>query len=216
MDQERREFRNVIRTGARRAGAAGRRVSGRARCLHRRSTIPYRINKVIAAIGDGTASQDVVKRYAKELYYLGLWMTPEFALARRQRAGPLRADPGALGALRALVPELRRRDRLPARSEPRADEGRALPPARHHRRRAARVRADAGDHRLGLHAALLLPPLVRGGPGRVRLRARARRRHERLRADRLHRARRSTTASRRRTSRCTPTPRASTATRRWS
>jgi len=41
---------------------------------------PYRINKVIAAIGAGTASLDVVKRYAKELYYLGLWMTPEFAL----------------------------------------------------------------------------------------------------------------------------------------
>jgi pyrroloquinoline quinone (PQQ) biosynthesis protein C len=41
---------------------------------------PYRQNKVIAAIGDGSASLDVVKRYAKELYYLGLWMTPEFAL----------------------------------------------------------------------------------------------------------------------------------------
>lgn len=41
---------------------------------------PYRQNKVIAAIGNGTASIDVVKRYAKELYYLGLWMTPEFAL----------------------------------------------------------------------------------------------------------------------------------------
>jgi len=41
---------------------------------------PYRQNKVIAAIGNGTASLDVVKRYAMELYYLGLWMTPEFAL----------------------------------------------------------------------------------------------------------------------------------------
>ncbi len=41
---------------------------------------PYRQNKVIAAIGDGSASRDVVRRYAKELYYLGLWMTPEFAL----------------------------------------------------------------------------------------------------------------------------------------
>ncbi len=41
---------------------------------------PYRVNKVIAAIGDGSASLPVVKRYAKELYYLGLWMTPEFAL----------------------------------------------------------------------------------------------------------------------------------------
>src|SRR4030095_3379763 len=41
---------------------------------------PYRINKVIPAIGNGTASMDVVKRYAKELYYRGLWMTPEFPL----------------------------------------------------------------------------------------------------------------------------------------
>jgi pyrroloquinoline quinone (PQQ) biosynthesis protein C len=41
---------------------------------------PYRVNKVIPAIGDGTASVDIVKRYAKELYYLGRWMTPEFAL----------------------------------------------------------------------------------------------------------------------------------------
>ena len=41
---------------------------------------PYRCNKVIPAIGNGLASLDVVKRYAKELYYLGLWMTPEFPL----------------------------------------------------------------------------------------------------------------------------------------
>jgi pyrroloquinoline quinone (PQQ) biosynthesis protein C len=41
---------------------------------------PYRQNKVIPAIGSGKASMDVVKRYAKELYYLGLWMTPEFPL----------------------------------------------------------------------------------------------------------------------------------------
>jgi pyrroloquinoline quinone (PQQ) biosynthesis protein C len=41
---------------------------------------PYTQNKVVPAIGSGTASRDVVKRYAKELYYLGLWMTPEFPL----------------------------------------------------------------------------------------------------------------------------------------
>ena len=41
---------------------------------------PYTQNKVVPAIGSGTASLDVVKRYAKELYYLGLWMTPEFPL----------------------------------------------------------------------------------------------------------------------------------------
>jgi pyrroloquinoline quinone (PQQ) biosynthesis protein C len=41
---------------------------------------PYRQNKVIPAIGSGKASFEVVKRYAMELYYLGLWMTPEFPL----------------------------------------------------------------------------------------------------------------------------------------
>ena len=41
---------------------------------------PYRVNKIIQAIGNGLVTLDVVKRYAKELYYLGRWMTPEFAL----------------------------------------------------------------------------------------------------------------------------------------
>ena len=41
---------------------------------------PYTQNRVVPAIGAGTASLDVVKRYAMELYYLGLWMTPEFPL----------------------------------------------------------------------------------------------------------------------------------------
>ena len=41
---------------------------------------PYTQNRVVPAIGNGTASLDIVKRYAKELYYLGLWMTPEFPL----------------------------------------------------------------------------------------------------------------------------------------
>lgn len=40
---------------------------------------PYRINRVVPAIGNGTATLAVVKRYALELYYLGRWMTPEFA-----------------------------------------------------------------------------------------------------------------------------------------
>lgn len=41
---------------------------------------PYSQNKVVPAIGRGEASLDIVKRYAMELYYLGLWMTPEFSL----------------------------------------------------------------------------------------------------------------------------------------
>lgn len=40
---------------------------------------PYRQNKVIPAIGEGRASLAICQRYAKELYYLGMWMTPEFA-----------------------------------------------------------------------------------------------------------------------------------------
>jgi len=41
---------------------------------------PYTQNKVVPAIGAGHASLAIVRRYAKELYYLGLWMTPEFPL----------------------------------------------------------------------------------------------------------------------------------------
>jgi pyrroloquinoline quinone (PQQ) biosynthesis protein C len=40
---------------------------------------PYRINRIVPAIGNGTAPLSIVKRYALELYYLGMWMTPEFA-----------------------------------------------------------------------------------------------------------------------------------------
>jgi len=41
---------------------------------------PYDQNAVIPAIGNGRASMTIVRRYAMELYYLGLWMTPEFPL----------------------------------------------------------------------------------------------------------------------------------------
>jgi len=41
---------------------------------------PYRQNLVVPAIGEGRASLEIVRRYAMELYYLGLWMTPEFPL----------------------------------------------------------------------------------------------------------------------------------------
>ena len=36
-------------------------------------------DRITAAIGDGSAPLPVVKRVAKEYYYLGRWMTPEFA-----------------------------------------------------------------------------------------------------------------------------------------
>jgi pyrroloquinoline quinone (PQQ) biosynthesis protein C len=40
----------------------------------------FRQDRVIPAIGAGTASVDVVRRVALEFYYLGKWMTPEFAM----------------------------------------------------------------------------------------------------------------------------------------
>ncbi|HLK13020.1 MAG TPA: iron-containing redox enzyme family protein [Candidatus Binatia bacterium] len=40
----------------------------------------FRRDKVIPAIGRGTASRDTVHRVALELYYLGRWMTPDFAV----------------------------------------------------------------------------------------------------------------------------------------
>jgi pyrroloquinoline quinone (PQQ) biosynthesis protein C len=36
-------------------------------------------DRITPAIGNGTASRPVVKQVAKEYYYLGCWMTPEFA-----------------------------------------------------------------------------------------------------------------------------------------
>jgi pyrroloquinoline quinone (PQQ) biosynthesis protein C len=41
---------------------------------------PFRQDRVIPAIGRGTASREVVQRVALELYHLGKWMTPELAL----------------------------------------------------------------------------------------------------------------------------------------
>src|SRR2546426_11727583 len=40
----------------------------------------FQQDKVIPAIGRGAASHEVVQRLALEFYYLGKWMTPEFAL----------------------------------------------------------------------------------------------------------------------------------------
>ena len=40
----------------------------------------FRQDRVIPAIGNGAAPRDVVNRLALEYYYLGKWMTPEFAL----------------------------------------------------------------------------------------------------------------------------------------
>ena len=91
MDQARGEFRNVIRTGA-----VDEALPVDAYLAEIDAFIaehnPYRQNTVITAIGNGSASRDVVKRYAKELYYLGLWMTPEFALLIANAPDALRND----------------------------------------------------------------------------------------------------------------------------
>src|SRR5438034_3819649 len=79
MEQERRTVQNVIRsTQVEAAKPVDAYLAELDAFIDAHN--PYRINRVIAAIGNGTASLEVVKRYAKELYYLGLWMTPEFAL----------------------------------------------------------------------------------------------------------------------------------------
>ena len=79
MSEAHREFRNVIRSAAVEETTPVDVYLAKVDAFIDAHN-PYRINKVIAAIGAGTASIDIVKRYAKELYYLGLWMTPEFAL----------------------------------------------------------------------------------------------------------------------------------------
>ena len=40
----------------------------------------FRQDRVVPAIGAGTASKEVVQRMALEFYYLGRWMTPEFPM----------------------------------------------------------------------------------------------------------------------------------------
>ena len=79
MQQPHREFRNVIRTGKSEEALPVDEYLAELDAFIEEHN-PYRINKVIAGIGAGTVSIDIVKRYAIELYYLGLWMTPEFAL----------------------------------------------------------------------------------------------------------------------------------------
>lgn len=76
---EQRAFANVIRTGGVEAPMGIDDFMAELDAFIEEHN-PYHHNRVIRAIGDGSASMEVVKRYAKELYYLGRWMTPEFAL----------------------------------------------------------------------------------------------------------------------------------------
>jgi pyrroloquinoline quinone (PQQ) biosynthesis protein C len=79
MTQE-RAFKNVIKRDR-----APERLQPVDEFLHELDTFiaahsPYAQNRVVPAIGAGRASLVVVRRFATELYYLGLWMTPEFPL----------------------------------------------------------------------------------------------------------------------------------------
>ena len=155
----------------------------------------FKQDKVIPAIGAGEASQEVVQQIALEFYYLGKWMTPEFAVlianAPDAYAFTMEDSTHYHHWAQNFADETGYlRDPNHVRHE-----GRVLPPARPHRRRtSAPTRRMPETDRDDLHDALLHPPLVRGGPRGVRLRGRAGRRRQRLREDALRGAGRSTTA----------------------
>ena len=72
------EFRDVIRSGA---ADQAMPVDDYLRDLDRLIGATFRTrDRTTASIGDGSAPLDYVKMVAKEYYYLGRWMTPEFPL----------------------------------------------------------------------------------------------------------------------------------------
>jgi pyrroloquinoline quinone (PQQ) biosynthesis protein C len=78
-DPQRGAFRNVVKE---RVAAPAMAVEDYLADLDRLIAAhnPFVKDRVIPAIGAGTASREVVQRLALEFYYLGRWMTPEFAL----------------------------------------------------------------------------------------------------------------------------------------
>ena len=76
--QERGKFKNVIHTQDIEEAMP---VDEYLRDLDRMIVETFRTkDEVTAAIGNGTAPREFVKTIAKEYYYLGKWMTPEFPL----------------------------------------------------------------------------------------------------------------------------------------
>src|SRR6058998_2289592 len=100
-------FKDVIKRGREeRALPVGEFLAGLDRFIAEHN--PYSQSKVIPAIGEGRASLEIVKRYAKELYYLGLWMTPQVVELLRValddlQARPALADRGDHLALRVRI-----------------------------------------------------------------------------------------------------------------
>jgi pyrroloquinoline quinone (PQQ) biosynthesis protein C len=77
VEEQKAKFKNVIHSAA---VAEAMPVDDYLRDLDRMiADIAQTRDRVTRAIGDGTAPLPVVKTIAKEFYYLGRWMTPEFA-----------------------------------------------------------------------------------------------------------------------------------------
>jgi pyrroloquinoline quinone (PQQ) biosynthesis protein C len=78
VEQQQREFKNVIRTQAVEPAMP---VDEYLRALDQLIVdICQTRDQLIPAIAAGRASRDVIRRLAMEFYYLGRWMTPDFAV----------------------------------------------------------------------------------------------------------------------------------------
>jgi pyrroloquinoline quinone (PQQ) biosynthesis protein C len=76
--EHRREFKNVIKSGGSDAAVP---VDQYVRELDELIAATFTTrDRTTASIGDGSAPLDYVKMVAKEYYYLGRWMTPEFPI----------------------------------------------------------------------------------------------------------------------------------------
>src|SRR4030095_7101926 len=78
MTEERREFRTIVAGKAAPALPVDEYLAELDRFIAAHDY--FKQDKVVPAIGRGTAPRDVVQRLALEFYYLGRWMTPEFSV----------------------------------------------------------------------------------------------------------------------------------------
>src|SRR5262245_53287855 len=78
MTEDRREFRDIVAPHAGPAMPVDEYLAELDRLIAAHDY--FKQDKVVPAIGRGTAPRDVVQRLALEFYYLGRWMTPEFSV----------------------------------------------------------------------------------------------------------------------------------------
>jgi len=78
MTEDRREFRDIVARHAAPAMPVDEYLAELDRLIAAHDY--FKQDKVVPAIGRGTAPRDVVQRLALEFYYLGRWMTPEFSV----------------------------------------------------------------------------------------------------------------------------------------